>query len=40
MKHNQVWTKDLRTDIYPADVNSDENYYLNILGGVSQDLVL
>ena len=40
MKNNQVWTKDLRTDIYQADVKSDENWYLNILGVVSQDLLV
>ena len=40
MKNNQVWTKDLRTDIYQVDVKSDENWYLNILGVVSQDLLV
>ena len=33
MKHNQVWTKDLGTDMYPADVKSDKCV-------VSQNLVV
>ena len=40
MKHNQVGTKDLGTDIYQADVKSYENWYLNILGVVSHNLVV
>ena len=40
MKLSQVWTKGLGTDIYPADVKSDENWYLNILGVVTQDLAV
>ena len=40
MKHSQVWTKDLGTDIYEADVQSDKNLYLNILGVVNQGLVV
>ena len=40
MKHNQVWTQDFGNYIYQADVKSDENEYLNILGAVSQDLVV
>ena len=40
MKHSQVWTKGFGTDIYPADVKSDENQYLNIFGVVSQDLAV
>ena len=39
MKDYQVWTKDLGNDIYPGDVKSVENWYLNILGVLSQDLV-
>ena len=41
MKHNQVYTKDLGTVIYPADVKFDKNKYLNIiLCAVIQDLVV
>ena len=40
MKRNQVWTQDLGNDIYQTDVKSDKNEYLNILGAVSQDLVV
>ena len=40
MKHKQIRTKDLGTGIYPADVKFDENWYLKILGFVSQDLVV
>ena len=40
MKHSQVWTKDLGTDIYPSNVKSDENQHLNILDVVNQDLAV
>ena len=33
-------THDIGTVIYSADVNSDENYYSNISGVISQDLLV